>query len=246
MSLPLDLCMGSVEAVVDRLALTEVPGEDTPERLVLSSPMMPDAPVGSMRIWTRSDGLNLVYVGMTVPMIKLDSHMMFAFTPADSTVPHFTLDSVGNDDDFAFHLDLIPRLDLGANLAYMDHCYGALTELRAACAEIDGLTKANIGERQWALMSEWMIVHRASEPAFKEIQTTVEGYRDHWASLVENGVPSEILEATPDEIARRDQRNRAAIFDPDVDTVWARVTQLVGEEQSERVRSTLATQGNLL
>ncbi len=244
MSLPRDLCMGNVEEIIDRLGLTEIAGDGTPERMVLTSPMVPDGPVGALRIFDRPGVVRLVYVGLSVPMIQLDSHMMFAFTPVDSAVPHFTLDSVGNDDDFAFHLDCIPRLDLGANLDYMDHCYGPLTPIRAECQAIDGLQKANIGERQWALMSEWMIVHRASEGAFKEIATTVAAYRDHWLDLMEQGIPSALVEATAQDLATRDKRNRDAIFNPDVDAVWSRVSQLLGEEQSEAVRLTLATQGN--
>ena len=246
MTLPHDLCMGNVEAIVGRLGLTEVPGTDTPERMVLTSPMVPDAPVGRMRIW-EGDGVQLVYVGLSVEMIHLDSHMMFAFMPPTSPVPHFTIDSVGNDDDFAFHLDLIPRLDLGAHLAYMDHCYTPLTGTREAGQAIEGLTKANISPRQWALMSEWMIVNRASRPAFQEIAATIASYREHWLGLVEGGVPAALLGGvTAEQIAERDRLNRDAIFNPDVDAVWARVSQLVGDEQSERVRLTLATQGALV
>jgi hypothetical protein len=245
-SLPFDLCMGNVEIIVDRLGLTEVAGTDTPERLVLTSPMVPDAPVGRMRIWEGED-CQLVYVGLSVEMIRLDSHMMFAFLPPTSAVPHFTLDSVGNDEDFAFHLDLIPRLDLGANLAYMDHCYTPLTEIREATMAIEGLSRANISPRQWALMSEWMIVNRASQPAFEEISATVAAYREHWLGLVAGGVPAEVVGGvSPEQIAERDRANRDAIFNPDVDAVWERVSQLVGDEQSEQVRRTLATQGALV
>lgn len=246
MSLPFDLCMGNVEVIVDRLGLIEVPGTETDERMVLTSPMVPDAPVGRMRIW-QGEACQLVYVGLSVEMIRLDSHMMFAFLPSTSPIPHFTLDSVGNDEDFAFHLDLIPRLDLGAHLAYMDHCYTPLTDIREAAMAIEGLSRANISPRQWALMSEWMIVNRASQPAFEEISATVAAYREHWLGLVADGVPAEATDGvSPEQIAQRDQANRDAIFNPHVDAVWERVSQLVGDEQSEKVRLTLATQGALV
>ena len=103
-----DLCWSNVEAIVERLSLDEIPGADGPEYMVLSSAMTPD-PVGALRVFHRRDAVTLVYVGMTVAPIGLDSHMMFAFTPPTSAVPHFTVDSVKNADDFAFHLDLIPR-----------------------------------------------------------------------------------------------------------------------------------------
>lgn len=251
MSLSADLCLGTVDAIVDRLGLVEVHGETTSERLQLTSPMVPDGPVGSMRMW-RADGVaDLVYVGLTVGMIGLDSHMLFAFTPPDSPVPHFTLDSVaggpppGADADatpsFAFHLDLIPKVDLGAHLGYLRHCFEPLTELRAAAQSTPGLSPAHLSPTQYAVMSAWMLVHRADESAFASIRPHVAAYRDHWFSLVEGGVPDEALDGlAAADFAERDRRNRAIVFDPSVDPVWDRVTQLVGPEQSEAVRSTLA------
>jgi hypothetical protein len=86
-----------------------------------------------------------------------------------------------------------------------------------------------------------MLVHRATEDAFRGIGDTVAAYRDHWFGLVADGIPDDVLDGlTPSQIAARDVANRAIVFDPSVDPVWARVTQLVGDEQSEAVRSTLA------
>lgn len=251
MSLSAELCLGTVESIVDRLDLTEVHGDGTPERLVLQSPMSPDAPVGAMRIW-RSDGVaDLVYIALTVPMIGLDSHMLFAFTPPDSPVPHFTLDSVaggpppGADGSttpsYAFHLDLIPKVDLGAHLGYLRHCFEPLTTLRAAAQETPGLSPAQLSPTQYAVMSAWMLVHRADESAFTAIRPHVDAYRDHWFTLVECGVPQEALDGLgADDLIDRDLRNRAIVFDPTVDPVWDRVTQLVGPDQAEQVRSCLA------
>lgn len=263
MSLSGDLCLGNVDHIVERLGLIEVAGADTAEYLVLTSPMVPDGSVGSMRIWRKAGVCDLAYVGLTVPMIGLDSHMMFAFTPAGSPVPHFTIDSVmggggpppgavpgappvdraaDEQAEFAFHLDLIPKMDLGAHLGYLDHCFGPLTELLERGEAIEGLTPARLSPRQYAVMSAWMFVHRANKSAFRAISEIVDAYRDHWLGLVESGVPADLLDGVSTEaLAERDRRNRAIVFDPDVDPVWGRVARLVGEEQSERVRSTLAT-----
>jgi hypothetical protein len=239
-SLSRELCVSNVDAVAERLSLTEVTHEggayDT-----LTSEMMPE-PVGDVRLF--EGAVTLIYVGMTVPMIQLDSHMMFAFTPPESAVPHFTVDSVQNADAYAFHLDMIPRLDLGANLAYMDHCYGPLTETRKLTLEMDGLIPADLAPRQWALMSEWMLANHCEEATFKAIRPTVDTYRQHWFGLVENGIPSDLLDgAGEDARVTRDERNRRAIFDPDVDRVWAQVERLVGREQSEATRKLLASAG---
>ena len=251
MSMSRDLCLGAVDRIVDHLGLTEVAGATSPEYLVLTSPMIPDGSVGVMRVFRRPGIADLIYVSMTVPMIGLDSHMLFAFTPLGSAVPHFTLDSVAGGGgpgtgldtaEYAFHLDLIPKLDLGAHLAYMDHCFGPLTELLAEAKEIEGLSAAHLTPRQFAIMSAWMLVNRATEAAFRAVMPTVDAYLDHWFTLVDDGVPDEVLDgATSEEMTTRDERNRAIIFNPDVDPVWARVAQLVGDDQAEVVRSTLAT-----
>ena len=148
MSLSGELCLGTVQAIVDKLGLEEQPGGSTPERMVLHSPMVPDAPVGCMRLWRRAGVADLVYVALTVPMIELDSHMLFAFTPPESPVPHFTLDSIagapGEDGDptFVFHLDLIPKADLGAHLGYLRHCFEPLSPIREEAGATPGLTAA--------------------------------------------------------------------------------------------------------
>ncbi|MEJ5226046.1 MAG: hypothetical protein WHV44_16420, partial [Anaerolineales bacterium] len=63
---------------------------------------------------------------------------------------------------------------------------------------------------------------------------------EHWFGLVERGIPPE---ATPSgDFAQRDRLNRAAIFDPSVDKVWAQVARLVGAEMSEKMRAILVQQ----
>ena len=66
---------------------------------------MSPEPVGTVRLFSGGPIHKLVYIGLAVPMIGLDSHMVFAFTAPDSAVPHFTLDSVLAGPHFAFHLD---------------------------------------------------------------------------------------------------------------------------------------------
>jgi hypothetical protein len=77
---------------------------------------------------------------------------------------------------------------------------------------------------------------------------TVDTYRDHWLALVSFGVPDSATGgATPESLAARDAANRAAIFSPEVDPVWARVDQLLGTEVSQGIQASLrdASQGNV-
>ena len=170
--------------------------------------MMPD-PVGSVRVF--HGAVSLVYVGMTVPMIGLDSHMMFAFTDPGSAVPHYTVDSVQNADAYAFHLDMIPRVDLGSHLGYMDHCYGPLTEIRS---ETLAHGRADPGRRwsprQWALMSEWMLANHCDEATFRAITPTVDAYREQWFGLLEAGIPAALVDDVEHRAARAARRGRTA------------------------------------
>jgi hypothetical protein len=235
MSLPQQLSLGTLEKIKTRFGLREIGSP----YLSLSSPMSP-APVGSLRLFSGDKVHKMVYIGLVVPPIGLDSHMIFAFTQPESHIPHFTLDSVMAGPHFAFHLDLIPRADLGANLKYMNAVFDKLTPLFEEAKKIEGLIPAQLGPKQYALMSPWMLAYRASESAFEQIQTPVNGYLEHWFNLVENGVPAEAVPAG--DFALRDQLNRAAIFDPEVDKVWAQVSRLVGEEMSGRMREILKNQ----
>ncbi|MBP7999594.1 MAG: hypothetical protein KA314_22385 [Chloroflexi bacterium] len=235
MSLPQELSQETLTKIITRFGMTEVGAP----YMSLTSPMSP-APVGALRLFGGNKVHKMVYISLTVPPIGLDSHMIFAFTPPESHIPHFTLDSVLAGPHFAFHLDLIPRADLGANLAYLNAIFDPLTPIFEAAKQIEGLTPAQLGPKQYALMSPWMLAYRANESAFTQIQTPVHGYLEHWFNLVENGIPAEAMPTG--DFAQRDQLNRNAIFDPTVDKVWAQVARLVGEETSEKMRHILRNQ----
>ncbi|KAA8889430.1 hypothetical protein F3087_10925 [Nocardia colli] len=227
MSLPTELSERTLAQLSTALEL--VPAED----VSLTSPMSPE-PVGRLRV-LRGDPIDkLVTVDLVVPVIGLDSHMIFAFTAADSAVPHFTLDSVRSAEYHAMHLDLIPRADLAVHLDYLDAAFLPLTPLLEAAWQLDGVSAAAVGPRQRAMMSPWMVVCRATEPAFRALGATVDDYLQHWLTLVDKGVP-----AVDSDVAARDRANRANLFSPAVDPVWAQVARLLGDEQAERVRTEL-------
>lgn len=240
MALARTLCEGTLERIVERFSLDEVTTDGGPY-LPLPAPM-PGAG-GECRIWTGEAIERMVYVGLAFPPAGLDSHMLFAFPPTGSPIPAFTLDSIDAADTHAFHLDLIPRADLGAELAYMDAVYGPLTESFEAGRATEGLSEAHLTPRQLALMSPWMLAYRATEAAFRQIETYVQAYLDHWAKLVENGLPDAVaggLDAG--RIAERDRRNRAALFNPEVDPVWNQIAPMIGEDAGARIRALLCNE----
>ncbi|MCA0900848.1 hypothetical protein [Microbulbifer agarilyticus] len=240
-SLPESLANKIRDRLIDTLGLKEVYGADNGPYLTLESHMpMAQGKVGEVRLYEGGPLQKVVTCALVVPQIGLDSHMLFAFTPSESAVPHFTLDSVGAGEHCAFHLDLVPRLDLGANLAYMDEVYTPLTETCTATRNMEGMSAAHLDIRQLAIMSPWMLVQRATKEAFAKIDGAVDAYLDHWFAVLEKGVSEKALEAVDSAaLAERDRRNREIVFDPDVDKVWNQITGLIGAESSEALRGLL-------
>lgn len=206
---------------------------------VLTSPASP-TPVGSVRVFQGGAIDRLVYIGLSVPAFGLDSHMIFAFTAPSSPLPHFTLDAVLAGPSYAFHLDLLPRVDLGVNLGYMDEVLAPLTPAYDHICALPGLSPAQISPRQRALMSPWMVAFRADASAFQRLDESVDAYVSHWLKLTRAGLPAEITRLTPPEaLEHRDQANRALLFHPAVDPVWKLVERLLGKEVAERLQEIL-------
>jgi hypothetical protein len=235
-SLSQALWQQTLDKVVSNLGLEEQLDAQGGPFLPLSchAPMY-EGSVGQVRVFTGGPLFQLVTSTIVVPPIQLDSHMMFAFMPSDSPVPHFTLDSVRAGDHHAFHLDLIPRLDLGSQLSYMDECFTPLTAAHEKGEAIAGLSRAQLSPRQYAIMSPWMLAHRATPEAFSAIGDSVNEYLDHWLGLVGRGISAESTAGiSAQQLIDRDRRNKAIIFNENVDKVWDQITPLIGREAVDR------------
>ncbi|MGW0364673.1 hypothetical protein [Streptomyces sp. NPDC002990] len=228
-----------LEALLDAAAVEERP---TPWA-VLTTPAGPD-PVGSVRYFRgggRSGVDAVVTVSLVVPAFGLDSHMVFAFGAAGSPLPHFTLDSVQAHGGYAFHLDLVPRVDLAVSPAYADHVYGPLTGPYSRASEIPGLTPAAISPRQRSLMSPWMLVHRADAEALRAVTPFAEEYLRHWLELARVFPADAAGEAKEGDAPLRDRRLREALFSRGIDPVWAQVDRLLGTAVTDGLRGLLTT-----
>jgi hypothetical protein len=241
-SLPASLVATTLDRIVSSLGLVEVTGDTGGPLLPMVGVAGPIAgrSVGALRVFTGAPVLQVVTIDLVVPAFGLDSHMLFAFGRPDDVLPHFTVDAVFAGGSFAFHLDLVPRVDPGAHLAYLDGVFAPLTETFATASATPDWRPADIGPRQRAFMSPWMLVGRTEEEGFLRLPPVVAAYLEHWLRLARDGVPAAAwvdLERTA--LAARDQRNKDAIFDPAVDPVWTQVARLVGEPAAAHARSLL-------
>ena len=235
MSLAGDLSARTLDRITRVLGLVAVESECQP--LVHAGS---GAPLGELRVLAGGPVAQLVTISLSFDPIGLDSHMLFAFTAPDSALPHFTLDAVKAGPGYAYHLDLVSRVELGTHKAYMDHVFAPLTPAYDSGRAREGLTPAALSPRQYALMSPWMLVHRADEEAFAAVGEAVDAYVAHWLALCASGVPAGCTaDMTCAELASRDRAHRANLFDPDIDPVWAMTDRLVGPEVNEHLRSVL-------
>jgi hypothetical protein len=239
MSLPSELSHRTLASLVERVGATEIHGEDGGPYLTLNSVFSPD-PVGEMRVFTSASVPKIVYAGLVVPKFHMDTHMIFGFAPEDSGVPHFTLDSVNANGTLAFHLDLIPRTSLATHVPYMDATYSGLTEVYTETSKWEGLTPAHITPRQYAMMSPWMLVNRADENTFRQMDGPVGQYLEHWLGLIETGLPADVTASLSDvNLPDHDSKLRFNLFSPEVDPVWRDVGKIVGDEASEKMQLAL-------
>jgi len=236
MTLAKSLSLKTLTRIQDAFNLEEVEGAKGGVYLPLPS-KIPGVPPGICRVF-RGDKIPLmVYVAFAFPPAGLDSHMLFAFTDQNSLVPHFTVDSVKVQDYFAFHLDLIPKIDLGSNINYLNEAFQPLTGIFDEASRIEGLIKADLSPRQKALMSPWMLAYRANESAFRKIEGAVERYFQHWSSLLKAGFSDQVVASIDGRsIATRDIKNRAAIFSPEIDPVWNKITPMIGESACTQIQ----------
>jgi len=244
-SLPEALSQQVLQRIVEALSLKETQPAAGGPFIALRS-VRDGEPVGAVRVFEGAPLDQLTTVSIVQPAIGLDSHMIFAFSDPGSALPHFTVDAVAMGGVHAFHLDLIPRVDIGAELDWLNGVLQPLTPAWEAGREIPGLSEAKLSPRQLSLMSPWMLAKRADAAAFRAISEPVNAYLDHWLSLQQNGLPAQAQCAlSPAELRERDARNRAAIFNAEVDPVWNQLAPLIGEEMGEQLRELLKSQRSL-
>jgi len=244
-SLPEALSQQVLQRIVEALSLKETQSAAGGPFIALRS-VRDGEPVGAVRVFEGAPLDQLTTVSIVQPAIGLDSHMIFAFSDPGSALPHFTVDAVAMGGVHAFHLDLIPRVDIGAELDWLNGVLQPLTPAWEAGREIPGLSEAKLSPRQLSLMSPWMLAKRADAAAFRAISEPVNAYLDHWLSLQQNGLPAQAQCAlSPAELRERDARNRTAIFNAEVDPVWNQLAPLIGEEMGEQLRELLKSQRSL-
>jgi hypothetical protein len=145
---------------------------------------------------------------------------------------------------YAFHVDLLPRVDLGVNVEYMQQFYQPLTADYEATKKIEGVQPANLSPVLNAFMSPWMLASHATEASFVQVEKVFHKYLNHWIDLCSLDVKSSSFNSLSNEsqyLRKRDKLVREKLFSP-IDAVWFKVDKMLGTELSIRLQNILRSQ----
>lgn len=243
-----DQVTATLQALIKRFGLTErTAGEGAPYMtLTAQGGPLDGKKVGEVRVFSGGPIHKLVYTGMTVEEFGLDTHQILATTAPDSAAPHFNLDmAISPNTDGTFHIgvDLLPRVDLGACLPYIQECFQPLGATFDSALALPGVNPAtSVGPFERSVRSPWMIAAFTTTDGLKAMQPSVDAYIEQFAKLAD-GLSGPTLDAVADQnLAERDRRNRAAIFSPEVNRVWVLLDRMLGAEQGQALRDVLVSQ----
>jgi hypothetical protein len=238
-SVPASLVVTALDEIVRRVGATEVTGAGGGPFRSLEA-VDGSGPAGRVRVWTSEAVPRIVYTNLDLPAHDMDSHMFYAFAPADSGVPHFTLDAVSARGIYAFHADLMPRVDLATHLPYMDAVFTPLDETQRAVEADAAFKPAVVPSRGRAMMSPWMLANRLDETDFPSASPPSHFYLDYWLGLVERGLSSEVVASLADvDLAERDAALRHNLFGQDIDPAWDMAAKIVGADAVSTIRAQL-------
>ena len=194
-----------------------------------------------------TDGVRVVYSVLAVDDFGMDTHQIYAFTPASRALPHLFLDtaiSPNTDGTFHFGLDLVPRVDLGVSLDYSEAVYGPVTEARAEALGRPGVMSVpSIGPLQWSIRSPWMVAAIVRPEDLNGLATSWTPTSTSGSSWCRRACPRRRPPTPPGvDLAARDARSRAAIFSPRTNPVWGFLDRLVGAETARAMVDLLSRQ----
>lgn len=232
--------------IVDRLGLVEAHGPDGDAMLAVHAAGGPleGQRIGEFRVFTGADGLRVVYSALTIEAFGMDTHQVYAFTGAQSAVPHLFLDTAiapNTEGTFHFGLDLAPRVDLAASFAYSQAAFAGLETARAdALADPEVGPVPSLGPLQWSLRSPWMVAAIVAPEVLPRLEPVTTAYVTRWLELVTEGLSADVVDAVSwQDLTHRDRLNREAMFSAAANPVWGLLDRLVGPDTAARMRELL-------
>jgi hypothetical protein len=219
---PEGMCTRVVARLIEEFACVCI----TPESPAWQDIEVDGRPVGELRVYRgRGRVQKIVSFKYELAAPAVRAHSMAVLTEPASPVPHLWLDFAHTGPQVSVSFDLLPKCDLGVSLAYLDRCYGPLTEVRADLDEDGRFTPLRVSRRLRSLLSPWSVAHAVDPSDLDAATFYLDRFVTHWASLLRSNAPE--LQPSP-AFVERDAEQRKLLFSRGVDPAWDRLDALLG------------------
>ncbi len=175
----------------------------------------------------------------------LDLHLFYAFAPPSSLIPHLAIEwGSRSGDELTLLVDLLPRVDVAVNTDYLREAYALLTTTVGEIQGLPGVRPEPVPPARAAGFSPWALGVRGPLSFAGAFSQAADDYLDRWFSLSSGGIDARVdpVANDPARLVQRDKFHRNALFDPDADPRWARVTRRLGPDRAAVLRAALRTQ----
>ena len=203
------------------------------------------------------DILKVLHLRLNFSPVGMEANALHIITKPNSLVPHGITECVFYDPEvdapfdpkhdgppnLGFFMNCVGRADPAINLKYQQNVFLPLEDINN---DVRALTDGRMGvmpRLQMSILQPWALAVTTPFSNFELLQKAAQAYVGRTLDLVKEGVPSDWLEAgEADRSALRDSFTRTNYLSPEVDHIWPRMEQMVGKEDSDRLRAIMTSQ----
>ncbi len=203
------------------------------------------------------DILKVLHLRLNFAPVGMEANALHVITKPGSLVPHAVTECVFYDPEvdapfdpkhdgppnLGFFSNVVGKVDPAVNLRYQQNVFLPLEDINN---DVRALTDARMGaipRLQMSILQPWALAVTTPFSNFELLQKASETYIGRTLDLVKEGVPADWLEAGEAErCAMRDALTRTNYLSPEVDHIWPRMEQMVGKEDSDRLRAVMTSQ----
>jgi hypothetical protein len=220
----------------DQLAVTELP-VDNDHCFQTFTHSDTGKPAGLLKVYRGKAPVEyIITTSLYVEEIGLESYMLMAFVDPSSALPHFAFDAMTNNERGAFHVDYIPRLDLGTHPEYSKQVFEPLNDTLDTMKANPDFSPGDGGRLLLSMLSPWTGLFQATPDKLAGGSTLIDRYVQHWFSLIDKGVSAN---TNVEALADRDRRHRLALYNEENDMLWGLLKNLIGEKDRDLILSLL-------
>ena len=194
-------------------------------------------PAGLLKVYRGKAPVEYIITSsLYIEEMGMESYMLMAFAEPGSALPHFAFDAMTNSERGAFHVDYIPRLDLGIYPQYSKQVFEPLNEALDTLKANPDFSPGDGGRLLLSMLSPWTGLFQATPDKLAGGSTLIDHYLQHWFSLINTGVSTTVSSKA---LADRDQQHRLALYNEENDMLWGLLKNLIGEKDRDLILSLL-------